>query len=108
MPVFTARTRRSRGVQNEVDAGVERVVVGRDVGALRRNVGVKSELHLLDGLAAVVASGLPVIAARTGRSRGGNGFLNDWLTMKVSGSGTNEGKNNKSLMHILFIIISKS
>jgi len=70
LPVIAARTCGSRGVQDEVDAGVEIVVVGLDVGALRRNVGVKSELHLLDGLAAVVASGLPVDTAGTCGSRG--------------------------------------
>jgi len=70
LPVIAARTSGSRGVQDEVDTGVERGVVGLDVVALGGNGGVKSELHLLDGLAAVVASSLPVIAARTSGSRG--------------------------------------
>ena len=70
LPVIAAGTRRSRGVQDEVDAGGERTDVGLDVVALGGDGGVKSELHLLNGLAAVVASGLPVIAAGTRRSRG--------------------------------------
>jgi len=70
LPVITARTHGSRGVQDEVDARGERRVVCLDVSTLRGNSGVKSELHLLDGLAAVVASGFPVITARTHGSRG--------------------------------------
>jgi len=70
LPVITARTLGSRGVQNEVDTGGERREISRDVVALRGYGGVKSELKTLDGLAAVVASSLPVIAARTFGSRG--------------------------------------
>jgi len=70
LPVIAARIYGSRGVFNEVDAGKERGEVDLDVVALRRNSGVKSELHLLDVLAAVVASGLPVVTASIGRSRG--------------------------------------
>jgi len=69
LPVIAARTGRSRGVKDEVDARVKRGVVSLDVGALRGDGGVKSELHLLDVLAAVVASSLPVITARTRRRR---------------------------------------
>jgi len=68
LPVIAARTSGGRGVQNEVDAVVECGEVGLDVVALRGNSGVKRELHLLDILAAVVASGFPVIAARTSGS----------------------------------------
>jgi len=70
LPVITARTSGGRRVQNEIDTVVERGEIGLDVGALRGDGGVKGELHLLDGLAAVVARGLPVITARTSRSRG--------------------------------------
>ena len=70
LPVIAAGTLRSRGVHDEVDARIEREVIGLDGVALRDNGGVKSELHLLDGLAAVVANSLPVIAAGTLRSRG--------------------------------------
>ena len=69
LPVIAAGTSRSRRVHDEVDAGVERGVVGLDGVTLGGDGGVKSELHLLNGLAAVVASGLPVIAAGTSGSR---------------------------------------
>jgi len=69
LPVITARALRSGRVHDEVDAEGERREVGRDVGTLRGYGGVKSELHLLDGLAAVVVNSLPVITARTRRSR---------------------------------------
>ena len=70
MPVITARASGSRGVHDEINAGVERGEVSLDVVALRGNSGVKIELVLFDALAVVIASSLQVITARIRGSRG--------------------------------------
>ena len=70
LPVIAARTHGGRGVQDEVDTGGERTDVGLDVVTLGGDGGVKSEFRLLDGLAFVIASSLPVIAAGTHGGRG--------------------------------------